>query len=194
MYLAFMPDQSIPEVLEIDTIEGFDALISPQRLQLAEILAIPRSAKEAAEELGVPVTRLYYHLNSMLEQGLVRVVDERPRGALKERVFQVAGKAIRPSKAFLDRYGSEGVAEVSALAFRHAETRFGRAAKAGLVGLEQPDGPRTGTIGLSNLTLTPERLDELVRRIEALLEEFRQDTGDLPVSLFQATHIREGQG
>ena len=189
-----MPDHDVPEVLEIDTIEGFDALISPQRLELAEILAVPRSAKEAAEELGVPVTRLYYHLNSMLEQGIVRVVEERPRGALKERVFQIAGKAIRPSKAFLDRYGPEGVAEVSGLAFRHAETRFARAVKAGLIGPEPSDGLRTGTFGLSNLRLTPERLDELVGRIEALLEDFRQDTGDLPVSLFQATHIREGQG
>jgi len=189
-----MPDQAVPEVLEIDTIEGFDALISPQRLQLAEILAVPRSAKEAAEELGVPVTRLYYHLNSMLEQGIVRVVDERPRGALKERVFQVAGKTMRPSKAFLDRYGPEGVVEVSSLAFRHAETRFARAAQAGLVGLEPSDGPRTGTIGLGSLTLTAARLDELVERIEAVFEEFGQDTGDIPVSLFQATHIREGQG
>lgn len=193
MYIVFMPDHVVPEVLEIDTIEGFDALISPQRLQLAEILAIPRSAKEAAEELGVPVTRLYYHLNSMLEQGLVRVVDERSRGALKERVFQVAGKTMRPSQAFIDRYGLEGAAEVGALAFRHAETVFARAAKAGLVAIEPPDGRRTGTIGFSSLTLTPERLDELVGRIEAVIEEFGQDKGDLPVSLFQVTHIREGQ-
>ena len=193
MYIVCMTDQALPEILEIDTIEGFDALLSPQRLQLAEILAIPRSAKEAAEELGVPVTRLYYHLNSMLEQGLIRVVDERPRGALKERVFQVAGKTMRPSKAFLDRYGLEGAAEVGALAFRHAETLFARAAKAGLVRSEPSDDPRTGTIGFSILTLTPERLDELVGRIEAVMEEFGQDTGDLPVSLFQATHIRESQ-
>lgn len=188
-----MIDYPVPEVLEIDTMEAFDVLVSPQRLQLAEILAKPQSAKEAADELGVPVTRLYYHLNALLDLGLVRVVDERPRGALKERIFQIAGKAIRPSKAFLDRYGPEGIAEVSTLAFRHAETRFSRAAKAGLVGRESSGTPRSGTIGLMSLTLTRDRLNDLIGRIEAIEEEFRNDEGDLPVSLFQSVHIRENQ-
>jgi DNA-binding transcriptional ArsR family regulator len=104
----------LQEILELDTIEEFDALMSANRLELAEILATPKTAKEAAEDLGVPVTRLYYHLNALLDTGLVKVVDERPKGALKERVFQVTAKTIRPSRSFLETYGSDGMAEVSA--------------------------------------------------------------------------------
>jgi len=186
-----MTTQPVPDALELDTLEQFDVLMSPQRLQLAEMLAEPKTAKEVAEELGVPVTRLYYHLNALVGHGLVRVVEERPKGALVERVFQVAGKAMRPSRAFLERYGAEGLVEVSALAFRHAESRFLASVREGHVGLERDIPERKATIGLSAMHLTPDRLSELVERVEALQEEFTKDEGELSVSFFQAVHIRE---
>ena len=188
-----MQPDPVPDALELDTLEQFDVLMSPQRLRLAEMLAVPKTAKEVAEELGVPVTRLYYHLNALAEHGLIRVVEERPKGALVERVFQVAGKAIRPSKAFLETYGAEGLVEVSALAFRHAESRFLAAVREGHVRFERDIPERETTIGLSAMHLTRERLSELVERVEALHDEFTKDEGELSVSFFQAVHIREEQ-
>lgn len=188
-----MTTQQVPDALELDTLEQFDALMSPQRLRLVEALDVPKTAKEIAEQLGVPVTRLYYHLNALVEHGLILVVEERPKGALIERVFQVAGKAIRPSKAFLERYGAEGLVEVSALAFRHAESRFVAAVREGHVGLERDIPGRKASIGLSAMHLTPERLSELVERVEALQEEFTEDEGELLVSFFQAVHLRKEQ-
>jgi len=184
-----MPEHPLPEILEIDTLEGFDALLAPQRFKLAKILVTPKTAKEAAEELGVPVTRIYYHLNTLLDLGLVVVVDERPKGAMRERVFQMGGKTVRPSKAFLDRYGPDGLAEVSTLTFRHAETRFAGAAKAGMIHI-RGDRDNTATIGLAGMTLSPERLHELIQRIESLVQEFADEEGELPVSIFHAIHIR----
>jgi len=181
----------LQEILELDTIEEFDALMSANRLELAEILATPKTAKEAAEDLGVPVTRLYYHLNALLDAGLVKVVDERPKGALKERVFQVVAKTIRPSRLFLETYGSEGMAEVSTMAFRQAETRFGAALKAGLIGAETDE--RTATLGLVNLRLSTARLHELVGRLEKLQADFAGDEGEHSVSFFHATHPRKDQ-
>jgi DNA-binding transcriptional ArsR family regulator len=181
----------LQEILELDTIEEFDALMSANRLELAEILATPKTAKEAAEDLGVPVTRLYYHLNALLDTGLVKVVDERPKGALKERVFQVTAKTIRPSRSFLETYGSDGMAEVSAMAFRRAETRFAAALKAGLIGAETDE--RSATLGLVNLRLSTARLHELVGRLEKLQEEFAGDDGEQSVSFFHATHPRKEQ-
>lgn len=181
----------LQEILELDTIEEFDALMSANRLELAEILATPKTAKEAAEDLGVPVTRLYYHLNALLDTGLVKVVDERPKGALKERVFQVAAKTIMPSKLFLETYGPQGMAEVGTMAFRQAETRFGQALKAGLIG-EQAD-ERTTTLGLVNLHVSIDRQHELVERLEGLQTEFAADEGEHSVSFFYATHLRKEQ-
>ncbi len=183
----------LPESLELDTLEQFHVLMSPQRLRLVELLDEPRSAKDVAEELRVPVTRLYFHLNALLDHGLIRVVEERPKGALVERVFQVAGRVMRPSEAFLERYGAEGLVEVTALAFRHAESRFVAAVRDGHVGLERDHPERRASIGLSAMHLTPERLSELVERVEALQAEFTDEEGELSVSFFQAVHIRKGQ-
>ena len=181
----------LQEILELDTIEEFDALMSANRLELAEILATPKTAKEAAEDLGVPVTRLYYHLNALLDTGLVKVVDERPKGALKERVFQVTAKTIRPSRAFLETYGSDGMAEVSTMAFRRAETRFAAAQKAGLIGAEKDE--QTATLGLVNLNLSTARLQELVAQLEKLQADYADDEGEHSVSFFHATHPRKEQ-
>lgn len=185
-----MRESPVPEVLEVDSLEQFDALLSPRRLHLLEVLEAPRSAKEAAEELGVPVTRLYYHLNALLEHGLIEVVEERSAGAMVERVFRVAGRIIRPSQAFLARYGNEGLAEVVTLAFRQAEAQFAGAVREGRVGLEPADKSRTSTIGFVSVRVTPERLIELIERSEALLGEFLRDEGDVRVSVFQAIHPR----
>ncbi len=186
-----MTDHPIPEALELDTLEQFDVLLSPQRLSLVEALDAPLTAKQLAEQMGVPVTRLYYHLNALADQGIIRVVEERQRGALVERLFQVAGRSIRPSRAFLDRYGGEGLAEVAALTFRHAESRFAAAAKEGLIAIEKAHPGRTASIGLGNLHLSAARLEALVSAVEALQAEFGDDEGDLAVSFFQAVHIRE---
>ncbi len=185
-----MSPHPIPEALELDTLEQFNALLSPRRLELVEALDTPRSAKELAGELGVPVTRLYYHLNTLTSHGIIRVVEERPRGALVERVYQVAGSSIRPSAAFLERYGGAGLAEVATLAFRHAESRFATAAREGRLSLEKDHPRRSAAIGLATMRLSRERLDALVRAVEALQEEFGKEEGDIEVSFFQAVHVR----
>ena len=59
----------IPESMEIDTLETFDALVAPRRLQLLEFFSQPGTAKAAAEQFDVPVTRLYYHINTLLDHG-----------------------------------------------------------------------------------------------------------------------------
>jgi hypothetical protein len=82
---------------------------------------------------------------------------------------------------------------VSALAFRHAESRFVAAVREGLIGLESDAHARRGAIGLSALKLSPERLAELVGKVEALQEEFKDDEGGVSVSLFQTVHIRKEQ-
>ena len=183
---------TIPDSLELDTLEQFDALISPQRLLIMEALAEGKTAKELAAEMDVPVTRLYYHLNSLLEHGIVGVIEERPKGALTERVFRAAGAAMRPSRAFLERYGAEGLSEVAALAFRHGEARFSAATKEGLIGIQSEDDLRTVAIGLSNIRISRERLDEFVREAEELLFKYKDDGSDeVPVSVFVAIHPRK---
>lgn len=175
--LARMETSEIAAVLELDTLDAFRTLRSEQRLRLAEALAEPQTARQAAAVLGVPVTRVYHHLNVLLEHGVIRVVEERPKRGVSEREFQLAARLIVPSPSFVHRYGDEGIREVGALAFRHAEARFLNAvsspsAKAGAF---QP------TVVLSQLRLTDARLEEFASK----------DDWDLAVVDLVGTTVRD---
>jgi len=46
----------------------------------------PSTARDLAQNLDVPVTRLYYHLNLLLEVGVIEVVETRKSGAMLQRL------------------------------------------------------------------------------------------------------------
>ena len=180
----------LPERVELDTMEALLALDSPQRLRLVEALADPRSAKEAAQRLGVPVTGLYYHLDRLLEHGIIQVVEERPARPVPERVFQITGKSFVPSASFLEDHGEEGLAAAAAVAFRHAEAMLATAWSSGAVDLSADQERANAHVGLALLRLDPARVTELVRRLRELTAEFSEDDGTVPVSMFVAVHPR----
>lgn len=74
----------------IDDPETLKVLYDPVRFKLVAMLRDGRTAKELAEELGRPLTSLYYHLNLLADHGLVEVEEERIRGRTVERVFRRA--------------------------------------------------------------------------------------------------------
>jgi predicted transcriptional regulator len=65
------------EVLEIEDIAVFEILNTRFRQRILRELITPKPVKELAGCLGVPVTRLYYHVNQLLDAGLIRVVEQR---------------------------------------------------------------------------------------------------------------------
>lgn len=170
----------IPTEMEIDTLEAFDALVAPQRLALAEYFRHPGTAKEAAEHLGVPVTRLYYHINTMLKNGLLYVVEERQKGGMAERLFQVSAQSFRPSSRFLSQYGSAGLVELIRLTFADAETALRRSVEAGLVGLEGDTRKRVA-LGYSSMRLTEPNLRKLVSKIDKLIADTPDDPDGMRV-------------
>ncbi len=192
-----MSDYTPPEVLEFDDLTTMDVLSNPIRLRLLEVLSEPATVKEAAEELGVPATRLYHHVNQLLDHGLLVVVEERPKGAMTERVFGVGGRSIRPSAAFRERYGPEGQAEAIRLTFRMAEAEMTSLAEASdpergpLAGGE---GRRQATIALSGLRLDPDDLGDLIDEVQAVIDRYADRRGSTPVRFFHAIYPRESRG
>ena len=51
-------------------------------------LARPRTAQEAADELGCPINTVLYRVKVMFEVGLLRVVETRPRGGRSMKVYR----------------------------------------------------------------------------------------------------------
>lgn len=68
------------------------ALADPRRIRLLEAMwEMPRSARELAGCIGLPVDRLYYHLGQLERAGLIEIAEYRPvAGGKVERVYAPA--------------------------------------------------------------------------------------------------------
>jgi len=70
------------------------AALSPLRRRLLRELRTPASASALAPRLGVTRQRLAYHLKVLEEQGLVQLVEERPRRGCTERLLRTSARAL----------------------------------------------------------------------------------------------------
>src|SRR5919107_2831146 len=91
----------------IDDIATLKAMADPTRAELLELLIEPRSVTQLADALNVPRTRLYHHIDLLVEKGLVEQVDERRVGAMTERIYALTARTFRASARLL-RSGDVG--------------------------------------------------------------------------------------
>jgi DNA-binding transcriptional ArsR family regulator len=73
--------------------ESAAALLHPTRLRVLRALATPDTAAGLARRLGEPRQRLGHHLRALEAVGLVRLVEERRKGNVTERVLQASARA-----------------------------------------------------------------------------------------------------
>lgn len=99
-----------PDHFLVETPEQLKALAEPLRQSLLEQFCAPATIKQAAAKLGVPVTRLYHHVDQLLAAGLVRVAREEKRRAVSERFFQAVARrfVVSPSAFGGDRADERG--------------------------------------------------------------------------------------
>lgn len=128
-------------MLDVDVIEDAAAAIAaldPVRSSILAILVEPGSSTTVAAELGLPRQQVNYHLRTLERHDLVRLVEERPKRGLMERVLVATARAYvvspstfgeraadpartdRLSTRYLIAVGARMVREVADLA-RHAE-------------------------------------------------------------------------
>ena len=166
-------------ILEFDTIEALDVLMSPLRVRLLACFRDPSTVKSAAEKLDVRVTRLYHHVNRLVEHGFLVPVEERTVAKTVERVYSIAAVTVRPSAAFYERYGVEGNAELFRLGFRTVESEVVAAALADSA--LDPQGEQAA-FSFTRLHLDEADLEKLVEAVEGLFDQFRTRSGDIEVS------------
>jgi DNA-binding transcriptional ArsR family regulator len=82
------------EELTLDDPRAVKALYDPLRFRLFGLLREPHSVRELAREVDLPADRLYYHLNLLVERGLVQEVDVRRTGRHFERVYERTAERI----------------------------------------------------------------------------------------------------
>lgn len=101
----------VDEVFEIEDLRVLELVNNSTRLRIFRHLAEPRTVKEVARAMGVPVTRLYYHFGLLEEVGVIEVVETRKVGAMVEKMYQCVAGTFRPSAKLLE--GADDVGRVA---------------------------------------------------------------------------------
>jgi DNA-binding transcriptional ArsR family regulator len=83
------------------------AALDPVRSQILAMLREPGSATTVAAALGLPRQRVNYHLRVLESHHLVRMVEERPRHGLTERVMAATAEAYLVSPSALGDQASD---------------------------------------------------------------------------------------
>jgi DNA-binding transcriptional ArsR family regulator len=162
------------DVFEINDVETLEVLNDPMRMRLMHLLGgESKSVRELAEELDLPVTRLYYHINMLDEVGVIAVAETRKVGAMLQRRYQTVAHSYQPGSSLVmavnnDRKAAEiAVATVIDGARLDAQSLVERRFQSGGREAQHP----TGVLSRVFLELTPEEIRVCQERLSVLIEE-----------------------
>ena len=87
------------DVAVIEDPAAAQSSLDPIRSRLLAELAVPGSATTLAARIGLPRQKINYHLRALEAHGLVRLVEERRKGNVTERLMQAtaASYVISPN-------------------------------------------------------------------------------------------------
>ena len=88
-----MVDVAVPDLGVIDEPDVAAALLDPTRARVLSMLRSPGSATTVAAAIGETRQKVNYHLRALERLGLVRLVEDRPRRGLTERVMVASARA-----------------------------------------------------------------------------------------------------
>ncbi|NJN18704.1 MAG: helix-turn-helix transcriptional regulator [Oscillochloris sp.] len=86
------PDDDILPELMVHDLEAIKLLADERRLRILSLLRRPTTVKAVAQTLDLPPSRLYYHINLLQAQGLIRVVDHNLESGIVEKVYQATAR------------------------------------------------------------------------------------------------------
>ncbi len=177
-------DQSpLPEMHLISTLDALKVFADPLRQQILETLYDgPRTVKQIAAYLEVAPTKLYYHVNLLEENKLVRVIATRKVSGIEEKTYSVAAKHYRISRALLapgQTDEDDGLDTAIDALIEPLRADLRRSIATGLVDLAQdPKDNHRFKIYRSTWSMNKERADAFYARLSALLEEYAEHDDD----------------
>jgi DNA-binding transcriptional ArsR family regulator len=162
----------------IRDIESLKVYFDPVRLRIIQELADrARSIREIAEAIGVPFTRLYYHINLLEKHGIIRLVGvERGAGVIEEKYYRVTARFFVVDRALMTPgtpAGDAGLETVLTMTLDETRASVEAAFDAGLIDIQQrTPHPDALLIARGVFSLTPELVMEFQKRLKDLLIEF----------------------
>lgn len=162
------------ETMTVDDLDTLKVLADPLRLRIRELMEDPTTVKQVATELGIPATKLYYHINLMEKHGLIQLVDTRVVSGIIEKHYQMSARVIRVAKHLLSPSAGndEGLNTMLSL-FDVTKEEVLEAVRRGWA-INEDGIPRhkSVSIGRHQFYLTEDQAADFHQRIHQLIKEF----------------------
>jgi DNA-binding transcriptional ArsR family regulator len=155
--------------MESNGLDQVRALAHPLRLRLLELFAQrPRTAKQAAEVLGEPPTRLYHHVAALERAGLIRLRETRQNRGTTEKYYE-ARNPLRPmeKEVLKDKRARRDLAAMGFVVFDQARNELVKA-------LASDDLPENLVAARAVFHLTPKEAKELRKDLVEVLKRLRE--------------------
>lgn len=162
----------LPADVLLTDIAQLEALANPTRTRILLEASQPITVAEIADRLETPKTRLYYHVNLLVEAQLLVQVDQRKSGARIERIFRIAARNFRSGPGIWE--GAEDPQRVADLAagviFEPARAETAAVLEQTFQGIEP-----IAEFGRWLVHLTADEAAAIADRIDGLIAEFRKN-------------------
>lgn len=175
----------------VDDLETLKVLTDPLRLRILEAASsTPTTVKRISERLGVAQKKLYYHVNLLEERGLIVVVDTQIVSGIVEKWYQARARSFVVDKMLCCAVpgDADSFANLSAMltaAFDATRADILKAAQWGMVASDE-NQCECLLIQKGNLAFLPGEHAEFIRRLKALLDEYRFDQSPGPDDTHEA--------
>lgn len=161
----------------ITDIETLKVVTNPVRTQVLMSLARPQTVKQVAEKLGLPPSKLYYHVNLLEKHGLIAVVEKRVVSNIIEKVYCATAVNFEVDPALLSLSEGEGRESANSLivsVLDQTRDELLRAIQIRALESAKGESPHRPAAVSRALCIIPElRVAEFQERIEALLKDFQ---------------------
>lgn len=146
-------------------------LSDPLKLSLLQVFADgPGTTRQAADELGENITKLYRHVDALHDAGLLEVVEERQKRGTVERTFQAVARRFEVDHALFADSDDDTAAQTIRDTLRAVEDEV-------LDSLSKVDSDDDHKAIFMRLRCkaSPERIKQLHESLNAWLEEAQED-------------------
>lgn len=181
----------------VDDAATLKALADPMRMTMLELMMVrPErvwTAKELAERVGVPATKLYYHINLLERHQLVAVRETRVVNGIIEKHYGAGQRRLTFQRGD-ERESSDGAREGIVGLIDKVRDDVDRGLRDGT--LEAKRSPTGMAVSHALAALPADRIADFRTELLALVERFREmdSPGGAPYQLLVAFHPKPPPG
>ena len=156
----------------VKRLEQAKLLTDPFKLKLLERFAInPSTTKQVADRMGEKAPRLYRHVDALVDEGLLKLIEEKPKRGTIERYYKTVADRfeVDPTLFTTSRDKEDSAVEMLRSVFWETESELVRWFETHEI--TDPEDENVPFIMKFGVRGTPEQVAEMSKKLEAWLEE-----------------------